>query len=132
WFGGHKGFGIAMMVEVLAGVLADSCFGRTENTRSEVHGKQRTAKGFLMIAVDPTRFLPGGEFRRRVDVLVRDVRSSRPAAGFDRVMVPGEREHRTREERLRAGIPLPSTLVEELDAMAAELGRSALEREEVA
>jgi LDH2 family malate/lactate/ureidoglycolate dehydrogenase len=44
WFGGHKGYGIAFFVEVMAGVLAGSSFGRTENTRSPVHGKDRVAK----------------------------------------------------------------------------------------
>jgi LDH2 family malate/lactate/ureidoglycolate dehydrogenase len=122
WFGGHKGYGIAFLVEVLGGVLADSCFGRTERTESPLHGKERIAKGAFFLAVDVARFMPGDELGRRVDTLIRDVRSSEPAEGHERVYVPGEIEHVTCERRRREGIPLPRALVDELGAFAGELG----------
>lgn len=122
WFGGHKGFGIAFLVEVLAGVLTGSGFGRTEHTRSPGHGADRVAKGFLFLAVDPARFQPVEEFRARTDELVRQVRHSTPAPGVDRVLVPGQLEHENRTRRTRGGIPLPDALRTELDGYAAELG----------
>lgn len=122
WFGGHKGYGLGLMVELMAGVLADSCFGRTENSASELTGWDRVAKGCTFIVLDPERFLPGGEFGRRVDTLVRDIRSSRPAPGFDRVMVPGELEERTRAERSVNGVPVPGALIEWLNAQAGDAG----------
>jgi len=122
WFGGHKGYGLALLVEILAGVLTGSSFGRTEHTRSPAHGAERVAKGFLFVAIDPARFLPLDEFRSRVDTLIRDVHASRPAAGVDRVRVPGEIEHERREQRLADGIPVPSALVAELDRYASEVG----------
>ena len=45
WFGGHKGYGLGLMVELMSGLLADSCYGRTENTASELSGWDRVAKG---------------------------------------------------------------------------------------
>jgi LDH2 family malate/lactate/ureidoglycolate dehydrogenase len=119
WFGGHKGFGLGFLVEVLAGVLADSCYGRTEHSASELVGRDRIAKGYVFWALDVTRFLPRAEFGARVDTLVRDVRSSERAAGVERVYVPGEIEHERRDTRLREGIPLPAALVSELDELAA-------------
>ncbi|GAA3382503.1 Ldh family oxidoreductase [Cryptosporangium minutisporangium] len=122
WFGGHKGYGLALLVEVLAGVLTGSSFGRTEHTRSSAHGADRVAKGFLFLAVDPARFLPLADFRARVDTLIRDVRASRPAEGVERVLVPGELEHERRQQRRRDGIPLPDALRAELDRYASEVG----------
>jgi len=121
WFGGHKGFGLGMLVEIMSGLLADSCFGTVENTASELGGRDRIAKGCGFLALDVTRFLPLDEFRSRVDRLVRDVHASVLAPGTDRIYVPGEIEHRRRAERLRDGIPLPAALVAELDGMAASL-----------
>ncbi len=126
WFGGHKGFGLGFLVEVLAGVLADSCYGRTENSASELVGRERIAKGYLFWALDVERFLPGGQFRPRVDALIRDVRSSARAEGVERIYVPGEIEHERREVRLREGIPLPTALVAELDQLAASAGLGGL------
>ena len=129
WFGGHKGYGVAFFVEVLAGVLANSSFGRTEHTASPVHGKDRVAKGALFLAIDVTRFPGGEEFGQRMDTLVRDVWASEPAEGFDHVSVPGEIEHKLRDRRIREGIPMASALVEELGRISSELGIEPLQLE---
>ncbi len=121
WFGGHKGFGIGMLVEIMSGLLADSCFGFVENSDSELTGKDRIAKGASFIVLDVTRFLPLPEFRARVDQLIADVHFSELAPGTERIYVPGELEAHRREQRRRDGIPLPHALVEELDAIAASL-----------
>ena len=121
WFGGHKGFGIGMLVEIMSGLLADSAFGTYENSDSELTGRERIAKGCGFIAIDVTRFLPLDEFRARVDRLIADVHASALAPGTDRIYVPGEIEAHRREARLRDGIPLPAALVAELDEMAASL-----------
>jgi LDH2 family malate/lactate/ureidoglycolate dehydrogenase len=122
WFGGHKGYGIAFFVEVMAGVLANSSFGRTEHTESPVHGKDRVAKGALFLAIDPARFPGGDAFGSRMDTLMRDVWSSEPAEGFAQVSVPGDIERTLRERRVREGIPLSPASVAELGRIAAELG----------
>jgi LDH2 family malate/lactate/ureidoglycolate dehydrogenase len=122
WFGGHKGFGIGLLVEIMAGLLADSSFGRTEHSDSELTGWDRIAKGASFVVLDVTRFLPLEAFRARVDRLIDDVHASELAPGHDRVMVPGELEAERRAHRLVQGIPLPDALVAELDGMAGELG----------
>jgi LDH2 family malate/lactate/ureidoglycolate dehydrogenase len=126
WFGGHKGYGIAFFVEVMAGVLANSSFGRTEHTGSPVHGKDRVAKGALFLAIDPARFPDGDAFGARIDTLVRDVWSSEPAEGFEQVSVPGDIERKLRERRISEGIPLSPASVAELDRIAGELGVESL------
>jgi LDH2 family malate/lactate/ureidoglycolate dehydrogenase len=121
WFGGHKGFGIGFLVELMAGVLAGSSFGRTEDTASPVLGADRVAKGFQFVVIDVERFMPATELRARVDTLIRDVHSTTPAEGVEHVYVPGEIEHRTRERRLVDGIPLSDGVVEMLDSIATDV-----------
>jgi LDH2 family malate/lactate/ureidoglycolate dehydrogenase len=125
-FGGYKGFGIAMMVEILSGVLLNSSFGRTELTDADAHGKARVAKGYLFITLDIERFIPLDRFRSYMDTLIRDVRSGERAKGVDRIYVPGEIEHLRRAERLRDGIPLDAALVTELEALGQPLGLGSL------
>jgi LDH2 family malate/lactate/ureidoglycolate dehydrogenase len=127
WFGGHKGFGLGMLVEMMSGLLADSAFGTYENSDSALTGRERVAKGCSFIALDVTRFLPLDVFRSRVDHLVRDVHASELAPGVERIYVPGEIEAHRRVARLRDGIPLPAALVAELDDMAGSLDLAPLQ-----
>lgn len=126
WFGGHKGFGIAFLVEILAGVLTNSSYGRTERSASTFSGKARVAKGYLFLTLDVGRFLPLPEFRDRMDQLIRDVRSSETAAGVERIYVPGEIEHERRLENLEAGIPVAEGVIAELEAFGREFGLGSL------
>ncbi len=129
WFGGHKGFGIALLVEILAGVLTGSCFGRHEYTASELSGRDRVAKGFVFVALDPDRFIGSDELRKRIDALIRDVHASEPAVGFERVCVPGEIEYRCQQERSARGVPLAPELVAELEGFASQLGLGPLRQD---
>jgi LDH2 family malate/lactate/ureidoglycolate dehydrogenase len=122
WFGGHKGFGIGLLVEIMSGLLADSSFGATEHSDSELTGWDRIAKGSSFVVLDVSRFVPIDTFRAHVDRLIDDVHASELAPGHDRVAVPGELEAERRAHRRVHGVPLPAVLVEELDTMAVELG----------
>lgn len=126
WFGGHKGYGLGLLVEILAGVLAGSSYGRTEETESPVSGRGRVAKGATFIALDPDRFIGRDAFARRTDALIRDIRTSDPAEAVDEILVPGLLEHRRAEARRRDGIPLPTAIVTEIDEIARELGAPTL------
>jgi LDH2 family malate/lactate/ureidoglycolate dehydrogenase len=128
WFGGHKGFGLALLVELLAGVLAGSSFGTAERTASPLHGDVRVAKGFVLIGIDPSRFMPLADFRSSVDTLIREIRSGDRAPGIDRIWLPGEPEHVRRLERARDGVPLPAPLLDELDRIAAGVGATPIAR----
>ncbi len=130
WFGGHKGYGLGLFVEILAGVLAGSSFGRTEHTDSDVHGRGRVAKGFTFVALDPDRFVGRAELRDRVDALIDDIVGSDPAEGVERIVVPGMFEAERRAARLVDGVPLPTPLVDDLDGVAAALGAPTLRPEE--
>ena len=80
----------------------------------------RTSQFFL--AVDVARFMPIDEFHRRTHSLVTMVKSSRPAKGYDEVLVAGEPEWRAEEIRRRDGIPLSEGVWQNLVQAAQQLG----------
>lgn len=100
--GDHKGSGLALACELLAGALTGSgATGPGQGARN----------GWLAIFVDPARLDEGrdggGGWAQAVADYVAWVRAARPAAGHERVLVPGDRERATRAERLAQGVPLP-------------------------
>jgi LDH2 family malate/lactate/ureidoglycolate dehydrogenase len=122
WFGGYKGYGIALLIENLAGVLTGASFGLVDREPGELRGFDRVTRGYLFIALDVDHYVPLPEFRADVDHLIRDIHASEPAEGVERVLVPGEIEHHRRAQRLEAGIPLAPALVDELDRLGREYG----------
>ena len=122
WFGGYKGYGIALLIEILAGVLTGASFGLVDREPGELTGFDRVTRGYLFVALDPSHYGPIDAFRADVDRLIRDIHASEPAEGVEQVLVPGELEHRRRADRLAHGIPLAPALVDELDRLGIELG----------
>ena len=120
--GGYKGSGLAMMVEILCAVLSGSAMS-TELGGIRIRGRKvRVGQAFLAIAVE--RFLPLGEFRERIDRLIRTVKSAPPAtaAGYDEVLVAGDPEYRFEDERRVNGIPVGPGTWEALAGIAGRLG----------
>jgi LDH2 family malate/lactate/ureidoglycolate dehydrogenase len=118
---GHKGFGLAFAMEVLAGALTGARYGR-EHTLEVESGPLPWDEGHFFLAIDPALAMPLGEFKRRVDQMIREVRDTRPAAGGAPSHAPGELSWRRREQALREGILLPGSVYERLKASADELG----------
>lgn len=122
--GGYKGSGLAMMVEILCGVISGGAMS-TQLGGLRVRGKRfRASQTF--IAIDVTRVQP--EFEDRIDWLIEHVKSAAPAQGFDEVLVANEPELRMERERLRTGIPIPDGTWEALVKGAARVGIGEPER----
>ena len=118
--GGYKGSGLAMMVEILCGLLSGGAMS-VEVGGIRIEGKPtRTSQTF--VAIDVGRFMPIEEFHRRVEWLVNTVKSAAPAKGYGEVMVAGDPEWRAEAERLQNGIPLGDGTWECLAETAARLG----------
>jgi len=118
--GGYKGSGLAMMVEMLCGVLSGGALS-TEQGGLRIKDRPFRVNQFFL-AIDVSRWMPPEEFERRKSKLVAMAKSSRPARGFDEVLVAGDPEWRTESERLRDGIPVSASLWNELATMAARFG----------
>lgn len=71
--------------------------------------------------------MPPAEFKRSIDGVIRDIRSSRRLPGVDRIYLPGEQSHAKLLDRRAHGIPMPKSLRENLDAVARELAIAPLE-----
>jgi len=113
-FGGHKGYGLAFVVELLAGALVGSL--APELGEKEMHN------GLLLILVDPAGMGSATGFETAVTAVIERVKACPPAPGFSEVMVPGEPE-RLRRARSRAeGIVLPAGVIEDLTRLGGELG----------
>lgn len=122
--GGYKGSGLAMMVEILCGVISGGAMS-TQLGGLRVRGKRfRASQTF--IAIDVLRMQP--EFRERIDWLIEEVKSAAPASGYDEVLVANEPELRTERERLKSGIPIPDGTWEALVKGALKVGVGEPER----
>lgn len=100
---GHKGFGLAVMIDVLAGALSGAGCSRAETASDQGSGHS----GLLVIAIDVACFQTTTDFFGELEPLVKHLKSCPPADGFTEVLVPGEAEFRARQERLEQGIDIP-------------------------
>lgn len=115
--GGPKGSGLALAIEVLCGLLAG---GPVLEEVGELYDNPRNPQraGHLFGVLDIAAFEDVDRFLERMDEMIVRVRELPRAPGVDRIYLPGEPEWLTKEERIRAGIPLPPTLFAELQALA--------------
>jgi LDH2 family malate/lactate/ureidoglycolate dehydrogenase len=108
--GGHKGYGLTFIMEVLAGVLTGAGFGWDNRREHNRHMVKPANFGHFFLALDPELFMALPDFTARVDRLIEMTKSGERAAGSDEILVPGEHELRARERSLKEGVPLrPST-----------------------
>jgi LDH2 family malate/lactate/ureidoglycolate dehydrogenase len=119
--GGYKGYGLSLLVGLLAGTLNGAAMGRQviDFNKDET---SVTNTGQAVVAIDPAAFGDPAQFRSSVDTLIRDLRGSEKMPGFDRIWLPGEQSHERRIDYTRNGIPLPSSLLAALAKLAGELG----------
>jgi LDH2 family malate/lactate/ureidoglycolate dehydrogenase len=110
-FGGHKGYGLAFAVELLAGAMVGAL--APELGPGEMHN------GLLLIVIDPNGLGSAAAFEESVAAVIERVKASPPAGGFDEVLVPGEPERRRLARSDETGIRLPPALIDELSALGA-------------
>jgi len=116
--GGHKGYGLAVMVDILCALLSGGPFGRDVYDTPE--SSARVSHFFGAIRID--RFRDPGEFRADMDRMLRELRACPPAEGRDRVWFAGLPEAEHERETGRRGVPLSSKTWSMLRELAAETG----------
>jgi uncharacterized oxidoreductase len=112
--GAHKGYGLSLAVEILAGILSGA--GAASGEPSVFRN------GTLIVCIDPARFLPPAEFHAQVATLMDWVRSAPLAAGAKEILVPGEPEARMERERRANGIPIEEATWTQILGCATEVG----------
>jgi L-2-hydroxycarboxylate dehydrogenase (NAD+) len=128
--GGHKGYGLGALVEILCGVLSGGMFG-TELGLDErgLHGGT-VGHFFGAFRIDALR--DGEAFQRDLARELRTFEDSAPAPGAERVITAGEPERANTERYRREGVPIDPKVWDQIDAMADRLGIEKLERFTVA
>jgi LDH2 family malate/lactate/ureidoglycolate dehydrogenase len=118
--GGYKGYGLNVVIGMLAGVLNGASFGRNVVDFNKDLATPNNG-GHMILAMRVDNFRPVGEFKREMDRVIREIRSSERMAGVDRIWLPGEMEFEKIRERRKNGIPVAASTVEQLRQLAVEL-----------
>jgi LDH2 family malate/lactate/ureidoglycolate dehydrogenase len=111
----HKGYGLAVMVHILGGTLAGASFSPIRNRTQRASDPHNL--GHFFLAIDPRAFREAGAFEDDLDQVIDVLHGARRANPAQPVLVAGDPEMATREERLRAGVPIPDDLMEQLRAV---------------
>lgn len=119
--GGHKGYGYAVVVELLSSALQA---GNTMKALTGVSDGKRVPieLGHFFIAMDVEAFTELSEFQKSAGDVLRELRASAKAPGQERIYTAGEKEYLAWEERKTTGIPIPPAVQEDMIAMRDELG----------
>lgn len=117
--GGPKGYGLAFMVDVLAGMLSGSAFGQDVKSFHQLTGP--TGVGALTLAIDVERFMPLDQFRNSLKGYVDSIRVSRKAKGTARIYLPGEIEAEKERASRERGIELSPASVESVNHLLEKL-----------
>jgi LDH2 family malate/lactate/ureidoglycolate dehydrogenase len=119
--GGHKGYGLGVMVDILSGVLSGAVYGdlfrRSDMPKENLHNI-----GHCFAAIDPARFRPIEEFKADMDDMLRALKESPKAEGEERIYTAGEPEVECERRRLVEGIPLAPALARQVNEIALSLG----------
>jgi LDH2 family malate/lactate/ureidoglycolate dehydrogenase len=121
--GGHKGVGLAMSVGILSTLLCDAGYG--SESGNMIEGPRTGRDGQFYLALDIAAFEDLERFKQRMDRVIREYRSTRLAAGVERVYVPGEMEDAIERRNRRDGVPLNAETIRNLTEAAAQVGADA-------
>jgi len=116
----HKGYGLALMGHILGGTLSGGSFSPIRNRTQGPGDPDRL--GHFFLAIDPKAFRPEGAFEADLDDAIDVLHATPPIDPALPVLVPGDPERASRADRLANGIPLPSSLLEKIEAVCARSG----------
>ncbi len=104
---GPKGYGLALMAEMIGEVML---------------GPATTEINWLLVCIDTTLYKDGATYQKLAEELLDEIRKSPPAAGFEKVEIPGEREREMESRNRPLGIAIPEKTWEQIGALAKRLG----------
>jgi uncharacterized oxidoreductase len=113
---GHKGYALAVAVDLLAGVLSGYGIGRLELPPG--------ANSVMLLLIDISQLMDRSEYHRWLDRYRQWIKSSKLAPGFSEILLPGELEARTRRQRAKEGIEVPEATWADMCALAERLNVS--------
>jgi LDH2 family malate/lactate/ureidoglycolate dehydrogenase len=118
--GGPKGYGLALMIDVLAGMLSGSLYGPEIRTFHQLEGP--TGVGVFTLAVEIERFMPLGQFTALFRTYLASIKASRKAKDVSRIYLPGEIEYEKEQKSLNEGIEVGPATAGKLNALLEKFG----------
>lgn len=119
--GGHKGFGLSMAIDIMAGILASGPFGpHIGELYNNPTKQQKVGHFFGAFKIDQFRSVK--EFKADMDGMIREVKAQPLGKGFDKIMVAGDPEANTEANRRANGVPLSDAVVGDLTKLGASVG----------
>ena len=112
-FGGHKGYALSLLIDILGGALTGA--GCTSSDEYE------DGNGTFILTINPKGFGSTEKFMKRIDELFTNIKETPTLQGFDRVLIPGELEFEIKEKRLKKGIPIDEVSWRQITELAEEL-----------
>jgi hydroxycarboxylate dehydrogenase B len=109
-FGGHKGYALGFLTDILAGALSGAGCSRKDTNR--------VGNSFLCVVIDPCRFRAEDAFTQDVEGLIQFVKSSALAPGSEVILIPGELEAQEKARREKSGIPIDNETWKQIAAVA--------------
>ena len=118
-YGGHKGYGLTVMIDVFCAILSGSNYG--SHVVSKKAGQVVSPRvGHMFMVIDPNYFVGINEFKKNMDDYIDELKNSEKAEGESRIYVHGEKEFEMQEKREQNGCPLDEKTVERLLALSKE------------
>ncbi len=118
---GYKGYGLAVLVEVLCGVLTGAAV--LSGVKGWINESGIAAdQGHAFLAIDVSAIMPIEVFRARMDAMIRELKGAPKVVGVERIYLPGEMEWERREAALRDGLQLPDFVLSNLFGLAEDVG----------
>lgn len=111
--GGPKGYGLALMIDVLAGLLSGSQYGPEVKTFHQPLGP--TGIGIFTMAVDIERFMPLHQFKDLMTSYARSIKKTRKAKEVSKIYLPGEIEFEREKQSLKEGVEISAEVAKDLD-----------------
>ena len=120
--GGYKGYGYAMVVELLSACLQDGAYGKALNGKDENGNITPYHLGHFFIAIDTNHFLGEELCRKKAGEIIRAVRASKKAPGCDHIYSAGEKEYNVWQQRKDSGVPINEAVQLEMNKVRDDLG----------
>lgn len=120
--GGYKGYGYAMIIELLSAALQDGAYGKALNGKDENGNLVPYHLGHFFMAIDTEHFVGEEATRKKVGKILREVRASKKAPGAERIYTAGEKEYEIWKQRENSGVPINEAVQKEINETRDALG----------
>ena len=120
--GGYKGYGLAMVIDILSAIISQSAYGLNIGDKFDPNCTDPERIGHFMLAIDVSKFLDLDTFKKSMDEYIDTMKNTEKAVGVEEIYVPGEIEFLRAEKIKETGIPVPEEIQAKMIKIAKDVG----------